>query len=631
MKFQKYLLILSLLSFISCKEYLETTPSDFLTPVNFYQNKTQLTLSLNGVYQVMSQSSCYGEIYQHAMTQSTDESILNYLNTSPSAGYYNVTAGNAEITNYWNNLYTGIDRANMLLENINVATDLSDLERQQIKAEAIFLRAYYYFLLTQWYGDVPLRLASTKSALGTDFPFTPSKEVYNFIIDEMTAAEAMLSQQKASSFNYTEKVTQTTVQGILARVCLYAAGNPINDTKRYAEALSWAQKVVSSGEHRLNPDYSQLFKLESADGYDNVNREVMWEVGFSWNPLNTARLTASQVRIGMPTSANSIGRVYGWTYVYPRLFKSYESVIYAAAPAGSQDLSPDLRREWNCPVFYWSGGSATAVPTATNYTYSNYWDRYPGKWRRQYETVIPRDNNNSPRNLPIIRYSDVLLMLAEADNEINGPTSLGIEAVNEVRSRGYGETLQGKSVVSIAVTNGGRNYTSAPTVTISGGTGATARATVSGGRVTAVNLTSLGANFTAEPVISFSGGGGTDAAARGTLSNAALAASKYADKDSFKKAIQDERLRELNGEFLRRQDLRRWGILVSTLKTMLREISEGSIDKNPNNSPVIPAAAANQRNKYSIPGNNISNKDLYLPIPQNELTYNRQAKQNPGY
>ncbi len=622
-----------LLANTGCKRYLEPTPSDFLTPETYYQNKSQLSLSLNGIYQVMSQAASYGEMYQYTITNATDESVTNFNTNLPGPSFYNSTPSNSDVINYWANLYTGINRANLLLENINVATDISDNDRRHIKGEAVFLRAYYYFLLTQWFGDVPLRLNATGSALDTDFEFTGTKEVYDFVIGEMTTAEGLLNDQPADAFNYTERVTLTTVQGMLARVCLYAAGQPVNDTKRMAEALSWAQKVVASGKHRLTPDYTQIFKLESADGYDLANREVMWEVGFSWNPTNTGRLTASQVRVGIPTQAMSVGRSYGWTNIYPRVFKAYESVINPAAPVPNQDLSPDLRREWNCPVFTYTGGDATTPPNPSYFAYNNYWDRYPGKWRRQYEIVTPRDNNNSPRNLPIIRYADVLLMLAEADNELNGPTALGIDAVNQIRKRGYGENIQGKSVIRVNVSAGGSGYTSAPVVTITGGggSGTTATATISGGRITAINLTTLGANYSTAPTVTITGGGGSGAAADAVLSDATLTADKYASKEVFRKTIQDERLRELNGEFLRKQDLKRWGLLIPTLRAMVSEATSGSTDRNPDGTQVIPPAASNVRAKYTIPGSNISEKDIYLPIPQTEITYNRQARQNPGY
>src|SRR5205085_4345541 len=120
---------------------------------------------------------------------------------------------------------------------------------------------------TQWFGDVPLKTKSTLGQEDAQIAFTAQKEVYDFVISEMTEAEGLLAEQKSSTFTYNERVTQTTVQGILARVCLFAAGNPVNDTKRYRDALTWANKVKTSGLHRLNPDYRQVFINMSADAY----------------------------------------------------------------------------------------------------------------------------------------------------------------------------------------------------------------------------------------------------------------------------------------------------------------------------------------------------------------------------
>jgi len=232
-----------------------------------------------GVYLTLSQLSYYGDQYPLIVTNSTDEGLYNLNNTSQQIFYYNETSSDAINSALWSNFYTGIDRANRLLENINVAKDISDVDRKHVMAEALFLRAYFYFMLVQWYGDVPLRLTSTQSAADGPLAFTPAKTIYDTVIAQMTAAEGMLTDQKASSLSYNERITYTAVQGILARVCLYAAGYPINDTRRYADALAWAKKVVASGEHKLNPDYSQIFKLESADGYDNINRESIWRSG----------------------------------------------------------------------------------------------------------------------------------------------------------------------------------------------------------------------------------------------------------------------------------------------------------------------------------------------------------------
>ncbi len=622
------ILLITIFPLASCKKYLETIPSDFLAPVNYYATKEQLNASLTGVYLALSQLPVYGDQYPLIITNSTDESLYNLANTSQQIAFYNETAIDPINSGFWNNLYTGVDRANRLLENIDVAKDISDADREKVKGETMFLRAYYYFLLTQWYGSIPLRLSSTQSATDGPIAFTGTKAVYDYIIADMTTAEGLLRDQKASSFAFNERVTLTAVQGILARVCLYAAGEPVNDTKRYAEALVWAQKVVASGQHKLNPDYTQIFKLQSADAYDNVNRECIWDVGFNWN-ATTLALTGRATEIGVPTSAVSVGRVLGFINVYPRFYKAYESVIN---PGARTDVSPDLRRDWCISNYTWNGGTATVVPGKVPVPYDSYYERYPNKWRREYEVVTPRNNNISGLNQPLLRYADVLLMVAEADNEVNGPTALGIDAVNEVRKRAYGELFQGKQVMSIAVTDGGSGYTTAPNVTISGGggAGAQATATVFEGKVTAVTLTALGANYTSQPTVSFSGGG-SGAAATAELASSALKSDQYSSKIVFRKTIQDERLRELNGEFLRKQDLKRWGILISTMQSLADEAVNGSLDKNPDGTPVVPAAASALQFKYAVPGKNIGIKDIYLPIPQTEITYNNLARQNPGF
>jgi hypothetical protein len=630
-KISTIILIATLISITACNKYLNTVPTSFETPVNYYQSYLQLTNSLAGVYEPLASGSFYGEIYQYVTTNCTDEAIDNYQNTLPQIAYYNETSSDANVASLWSILYTGINRANSLLENINVAKDPTEAQRRHVKGETTFLRAYYYFMLTQWYGDVPLRLTSTQSANQASLAFTKSKDVYNFVISEMTTADSLLSDQTPSSLSYNETVTNTAVEGVLARVCLYAAGNPINDTRRYADALTWAKKVVSSGQHKLNPDYTQVFKNMSADAYDNVNRESMWEVGFYYLPSVPSYRLGSEVRVGMKTAAASIGNCYGYANIYPRLFKTYESVIN---PVAKTDVSPDLRREWCIPSYTWTGGDAVTLPTATPIAYNSYYDRFMGKWRREYEIQVPRNPDISPRNLPILRYSDVLLMEAEAENEVNGPTALAIDAVNQVRIRGYGENLIGKQVVGVTITNGGKSFTSVPTVTFTGGggTGATATATITAGVISAITMSSLGSKYTSAPTVTITGGGGNSAAATTVLSNASLLPAQYVDQATFRKTIQDERLRELNHEFFRRQDLKRWGILISTMKNIASEVVSGSTDKNPDGTPVVPPETTPALQlKYGLAGQNIGSKDLYLPIPLTEMNYNNKAKQNPGF
>jgi starch-binding outer membrane protein, SusD/RagB family len=633
-------LFAALVSVSSCNKILETTPTDFSTPQNFFNTEAQIDSYLASVYDVLNDGSWYNNQLRTNIGQGTDEEYTTSSTGSPYPGHYSATSSDVNVSAFWLALYRGVDRASTLIENLDKAP-LSTLKHNNVLGEAKFLRAYFLFTLTQWFGDVPLKTSSTQSKDDTQIPFSPQKDVYDYVIKEMTEAEGLLSGQTANTLSFNERVTQTTVEGILARVCLFAAGNPVNDTQRYQDALNWANKVKASGLHKLNPDFRQVFINMSADAYDNVNRESMWEVGFKTDASNAALREQIQAIVGVSVGINAWGRVQNVTRMTANLYRAYESIY---DPGNKQDLSPDLRRDWTVAPYTLgnvpSTSSQATIPTIDAVAWNSWWLRFNGKWRRQYETVVPRDNNNSPQNYPILRYSDVLLMIAEAENEVNGPTALAYSALNEVRRRAYG---QGMRVTSITVTNGGSGYTAAPRVTIApslvgpgdGYDATLATATFTGGKVTFINVVSSPGFYTAAPVVTISGGGGTGATATAVMTtiNPALAdAPAGMDKATFRKYIQDERMRELAGESLRRQDLKRWNLLVTNVKNRSDIATNGTAQRFSDNTQVIPpVAAGTDRTNASIDGTNISQRDIYLPIPVTEILNNRLSKQNPGF
>jgi hypothetical protein len=561
-------LVAALFSTSSC-EILDTKPTNFVDPSLYYTNETQLNSALNGIYDELGRNPFYASVYPTVFASDTDEST--YTGSSGSNIYsYNPVNSDGNVGNLWAQLYTGIDRANLLLANMNRAKGVSEASMRHIEGEARFLRAYYYFILTQWWGDVPLRTTPTTQASDGQFPFTPSKDVYDFVITEMTAADDLLRDQLPTAFAYNERVTNTVVEGILARVCLYAAGAPVNDNKRYAEALTWAKKVRDSGLHRLNPDFKQVFINMSADAYDLTYRESMWEAGFTYNPSIGTLREQAQTNIGIQNSNNSVGQSNRLVQGTGVLYKSYESTITYSTTAPITpltDVALDLRRDWTlAPFSYTTTGTVTqaTVPTEVPWTASNrIWQRDCGKWRRQYEVVLPKNATDNGRNWPILRYSDVLLMLAEAENEVNGPTTTAFDAINQVRRRGYGLLL---------------NPAPVPAPPAAG----------------AVNLTGL--------------------------SQAAL-----------RQAIRDERMRELAFEALRRQDLKRWGILVDKVTETATFAISGSPDRLSNGLQRIPAAPTTDQVNYTFYRPNVDANDVLLPVPIVEIINNKLAKQNPGY
>src|SRR5690606_29983150 len=139
-----------------------------------------------------------------------------------------VLANDALVGAFWRKLYEGVDRANALLSNID-KPDMDESRREVIRGEALFLRAYYYFLLVSNFGDVPLKLAVSTSPTETDYSRTPAKEVYAQIVKDMTEAEARVLP--ITDLNYGGRISKSAVQGILARVHLYMSGYPMYASK----------------------------------------------------------------------------------------------------------------------------------------------------------------------------------------------------------------------------------------------------------------------------------------------------------------------------------------------------------------------------------------------------------------
>ncbi len=422
----------------------------------------------------------------------------------------------------------------------------------------------------------------------------------------MTAAEGLV--QPITYWNNTGRVSKTAVEGILARVCLYAAGR-LGDPSYYSQAVSWSQKVISSGSHSLNPDYKQIFINESADLYDI--KECLWEVEFY---RDAAGQYSEYERFGSTIGINNTNITVGGFMQGGYGATGNHYALYGAG---------DTRRDWSMTNFYYTGNNAANAKVYFPTTFT--WGRYVAKWRREYQPAsVITVKNFGGTNWPLLRYADVLLMNAEADNELNGPTAATIAEVNAVRRRAY------NGVKTITVTNGGSGYTSAPTVTFNStsGSGTIATANLTGGAVTSVTISYVGSGYTSAPTVSFTGGGGTGAAATTTLytaTDADLLPAQTASKAAFKQTIMDERSRELAFEGHRKLDLMRWGIWISTMQNMVTLVTTQA----PSASNTTLGYAG--RAKFLIPYTNFTARDTAFAIPTTELSLNPAMTQNPGW
>lgn len=403
----------------SCSDFLDKEP-DFLSPSGYYRTPAQIESALNGVYNRLIDPN--GRMYS--------KGLYSYLAISDEAFYKNISinnirvmqfdAGHLDIGRFWEVLYEGVSRANYLIAYVDEES-LETAETKAMLGEAYFLRGYYYFLLTSYFGEVPLKLTPTESPNEKPLPKSSLADIYAQIVKDMQRAEETALDIDALGNN--ERVSLTAVQAVLARVFLKMAGQPLGDTSRYADALRYTEKVIGSGKHSLNPDYKQIFINHSRDV--NEPKECIWEVGMYGNKIGTEDLAGSVgVENGILCRDVNIGYSGGAMQITKRLYDSFEE--------------GDLRRDWNIAPYYYNTNSDTGVTSQVFFTDKQIYNRNPGKWRREYETGEKAQLYNST-NFPIMRYSDVLLMQAEAINATkHGPDATAYEAINKVRRRAWG-------------------------------------------------------------------------------------------------------------------------------------------------------------------------------------------------
>lgn len=506
----------------SCN-FLDKEPYQ-LTLSDYFNTADEANSFLTGIYAELGQSTFYGADYMY-LVGGDDLAHYGGSGRAPATKGLicnNATTSDAAVTGFWYTLYSGINRANIFLENIDKVSDIDSGLKAQYTAEARFLRAFYYFNLVQCWGDVPFKTESTKDVVGLDIPRTDKQEIYDFIIKEMqeVSDEKTGGLLTAAELNYKPgRVSKSAAWGILARVYLFRAGEYHRDNRAatdaekkdyYQAAKDYALKVCTNQGHKLADDYWDYFIDLCSDEYNTTANESIWEAEFSGN--NTTDVKA-EGRIGniigiaapdMSSETNVIGSAdpgYSYEFIFatPKLYRLYciekpssqvsdymsFDVTLTKKIWEAQDVNDevwqryliktkDARFLWNiAPFAYVEGdGKNTGVtgrrfyesgfrdrvnehdqgrsysygdntwdgdePLTGDYDYKSYFTkniaRPCAKFRREYE-ADKKDKNNTAINFPILRYSDVLLMVAEAENELNGATDVAYSYLNQVRER----------------------------------------------------------------------------------------------------------------------------------------------------------------------------------------------------
>ncbi|UBM58623.1 RagB/SusD family nutrient uptake outer membrane protein [Marinilongibacter aquaticus] len=386
MKNIKYTLIAFALLASSCEKQLVQYPQTTKVADSFYSNQTEMEEAINAVYATLQFTGLYdtalpalGEIPGE---DAYDETPANDGGVYGMLDLYNVIAQSGLIADVWQDSYVGIQRANIILNRIGDIQYTDESTKNARIGEMKFVRALLYFNLVRAFGDVPLvveEVANPQDSFGQSR--SPQSEVYAQIRQDLTDAIALLPARNEAN---KMRVVKTAAQALLAKVALTLG--------QYAEAEQYLQAVVNSGSHQLLTDPADVFSLSN-----EMNEEIIFAVQFA-SGINSNSEGSDAYRMFNPTG-RAVGKMTGTKG--HGVLKSDFYKLYA---------ENDLRKDVYVGVLE-SGlayNNKIAVPT----------------------TVV----GDSDSDWVVLRYADVLLMLAEVENEL-GKSDAALTNLNLIRQR----------------------------------------------------------------------------------------------------------------------------------------------------------------------------------------------------
>ncbi|KSA11718.1 RagB/SusD family nutrient uptake outer membrane protein [Maribacter dokdonensis] len=324
---------------------------------------------------------------------------------------YSFNAQSTVINQVWAEHYIQIRGLNLgidyLMDSSNVVS--SEIDRKELEAHFKFLRSLLYFNLIKIYGNPLLSVTAEIDLSGPpNYPQNPSTTYSQIEEDLLYAIENL------PVLNSNDQANQWSARFLLAKVYMTMAGFPLNEYGKYGSALE--QLKILQGQYELMLDYNSVFNEEN----EASNREILFKITFDggedskssfndyWGPLGIASEDALLLVSGFENSFNS-----------SMLFEN---------PVSFPIEIEDNRFKNNIATFSISGNNVVNEVDPKNWR--------PLKW---YNGELPdADFESTSFDYPVFRYADVLLLLAEAENEVNGPTPLAYAAINQVRERAFG-------------------------------------------------------------------------------------------------------------------------------------------------------------------------------------------------
>lgn len=456
---------MAMLSLTACDDFLDVDPDSTSANTEFiYNNEGEISTALNGVYaQILSGNTFGNNLYKDFQLNSDVDFSTNTSETASGnkPARFDTRSDASNVKGLWNSLYSGVETANEFIFNLKnsklyeekMKTEIADGENTggvvteevpnvtkltQMMGEAKVMRAMFYHELLSYWGDIPFTFKATYETNNLYPEVTDRQVVSDSLIADLRHAAEWMQSDKDETLGAPERISKEAAYAMIARLALQAGGyslnhdandvngykmtRPSNYKEYYQIARDYAKKVIDAGGHSLNKSFRDVF-VDECNHIVNKGDDAIFEIPFGKDfsgAWGYAQGPKSEVDANNETDFSN--QAWGSTSGNVRTTRFYRHMFKEG----------DARRDYVCGTWGYSNQGLPAI----NFSYT----MYNNKWSKLWNTVGlgKASTGNTGINFAYIRYADVLLMFAEADNEVNGaPTQEAIDAVNQVRRRAY--------------------------------------------------------------------------------------------------------------------------------------------------------------------------------------------------
>lgn len=420
----------ALFSFCSCGDsFLDLKPTNQILETEYYHTEDEITQALVAAYQPLQWQDCSFANQHHSFAMVSDvmggDVRAGGGGTSDFPHFHLMRGFKAtpEIicNSLWRVLYSGVNRANIVIDKVGGVSDLSQEKKDRIQSEALTLRAFYYYWLWKLWGNIPYYAKNLDSAPFVA-PQLKADEIYNKIIDDLEVVLEGTKLPKSVSDDLLGRVTRPMAQMLKASAVLYKG-----DESRYQSVLSDMREIINGHQFDLVDDFAGIWE-ESGEW----SKESIWEINYietgnrGWEP-NILRVggTVYPQTIGINGLRNSKYYQDGWGFgpVEPALYNAYEE--------------GDIRRDggilsWE--VYHQKDPAATYEPRYDNSGFFNlkYMPRVGSNDQNTGDKIVNHNNN-----FRVFRYAETLMNAAELIVRAGGDLGEAKKYLSQIRSRAF--------------------------------------------------------------------------------------------------------------------------------------------------------------------------------------------------